>query len=635
MKPSTRLTLRIDHLLERMDARPSCLECVYKHIGSAMVLMSEVERGYPEHKLLAIGHLSEAEEESQDQYPELASALREIRKEYQSEGETPDLYGLVELMRAIGAWDDGEPIDWDDEDEDESPMMRYQYRPDSFIRFDAMAGGKKCTPGQTIACGDVCRTPKNCEQNKPSAPSAENRSRKSLEGRAEALVTRIGIELTTEQNGSPYPASFAKEKRDELNASAVAAFNRYGKNGAKVHLLKQAVNAGFVADPTDDGFDQDDGAALHRDLFITALNKLDPSGIQSKIIREPDRLRIEAARRKRGAKEVDPLKSVDPKKAIASYMETLVSEFENQDWEELNTEIAEARKRSGNQYGKEFIKQRLELSKSPVDSMVAIVIDQMPDEDINTLVKAQKRAFVGRPGTRKQRLMPRKDSLLFRLDSLAERYDRQTCKAGVSQPCGDVCIPMRRNGKPLKCADAQKGLGFKAKSKLEGLRSRFSGKERKLAQQAQSTRFQKKQLQARAAWEARKQTGQRTTEQQEQRKAPTKTPQRPNTREYKAPKRDPWEGQDYSSRKGTNPNYNESADLELLGLKDVDARSLSKAYKALARKHHPDLGGSKEKMQRVNQAYENLKKKYGFDSRLDSAIGVEAGSYWVRMDAWY
>lgn len=35
--------------------RASCLECVEKHLGAAMVLLSESQDGYPEHRLLATG----------------------------------------------------------------------------------------------------------------------------------------------------------------------------------------------------------------------------------------------------------------------------------------------------------------------------------------------------------------------------------------------------------------------------------------------------------------------------------------------------------------------------------------------------------------------------------------------------
>lgn len=43
-----------------------------------------------------------------------------------------------------------------------------------YIRMDAQAGKFNCTPGRTIPCGDVCRTPVNCkkhlQQNPPALP---------------------------------------------------------------------------------------------------------------------------------------------------------------------------------------------------------------------------------------------------------------------------------------------------------------------------------------------------------------------------------------------------------------------------------------------------------------------------------
>lgn len=59
--------------------RETCLFCVSKHIGQAIVLMTEVPLGYPEHLFVAIGHLAEAETESVSQYPEFAQKIRKVR----------------------------------------------------------------------------------------------------------------------------------------------------------------------------------------------------------------------------------------------------------------------------------------------------------------------------------------------------------------------------------------------------------------------------------------------------------------------------------------------------------------------------------------------------------------------------
>ena len=74
--------------------RPSCLECVEKHLGAAMVLLSEIHHGY-QHRLRLIGHLHEAEEESQD-WPHLHEMIRESRKAYQRDGVIPDWESLAQ-----------------------------------------------------------------------------------------------------------------------------------------------------------------------------------------------------------------------------------------------------------------------------------------------------------------------------------------------------------------------------------------------------------------------------------------------------------------------------------------------------------------------------------------------------------
>ena len=79
--------------------RPSCLECVEKHLGAAWVLIAEHRDGYP-HRLRAVGHLHEAEDESQV-WPELHDAIRAARKAYQQAGTVPEFAVLAQRMAAL------------------------------------------------------------------------------------------------------------------------------------------------------------------------------------------------------------------------------------------------------------------------------------------------------------------------------------------------------------------------------------------------------------------------------------------------------------------------------------------------------------------------------------------------------
>ena len=65
--------------------RSYCLHCTLKHIGKAVILLSEAKLGYPEHLYLAIGNLSEAEDECLIEHPELAERIREIRLEIEDD----------------------------------------------------------------------------------------------------------------------------------------------------------------------------------------------------------------------------------------------------------------------------------------------------------------------------------------------------------------------------------------------------------------------------------------------------------------------------------------------------------------------------------------------------------------------
>lgn len=79
-----------------LTTRPSCLECVEKHLGAACVLLAETQDGYA-YRLRAVGHLHEAEDESQ-QWPALHEAVRSARKAYQTQGTMPDWQKLQDQL---------------------------------------------------------------------------------------------------------------------------------------------------------------------------------------------------------------------------------------------------------------------------------------------------------------------------------------------------------------------------------------------------------------------------------------------------------------------------------------------------------------------------------------------------------
>jgi len=82
-----------------MPTRESCLECVEKHVGAAYVLLTESNDGYA-HRLRTVGHLHEAEDESQE-WPKLHDAVRKARKKYQTEGQMPNWRRLEKLIAEV------------------------------------------------------------------------------------------------------------------------------------------------------------------------------------------------------------------------------------------------------------------------------------------------------------------------------------------------------------------------------------------------------------------------------------------------------------------------------------------------------------------------------------------------------
>ena len=59
--------------------RKPCKDCYRKHLLQAKILLDEALKGYPEHIWLAIGHLSEAEDEVVGDDIMLANATRDLR----------------------------------------------------------------------------------------------------------------------------------------------------------------------------------------------------------------------------------------------------------------------------------------------------------------------------------------------------------------------------------------------------------------------------------------------------------------------------------------------------------------------------------------------------------------------------
>jgi len=68
-----------------MQMRPTCLDCVRKHLAQASILHTEMVTGYPHFKWYVIGQLAEAEAECVTDYPEFANTIREYRKEFEAD----------------------------------------------------------------------------------------------------------------------------------------------------------------------------------------------------------------------------------------------------------------------------------------------------------------------------------------------------------------------------------------------------------------------------------------------------------------------------------------------------------------------------------------------------------------------
>ncbi len=65
--------------------RPTCLNCARKHLAKALININESRLGYPAFRWLAIGHLSEAEDELLARYPAEANRIRDHRKAFEED----------------------------------------------------------------------------------------------------------------------------------------------------------------------------------------------------------------------------------------------------------------------------------------------------------------------------------------------------------------------------------------------------------------------------------------------------------------------------------------------------------------------------------------------------------------------
>jgi hypothetical protein len=80
----------------RQPTRPSCLDCVEKHLGAAYCLLAETVDGYA-HRLRAVGHLYEAQDESQE-FITLHDAIRQARRAFQAHETMPDWPRIAALI---------------------------------------------------------------------------------------------------------------------------------------------------------------------------------------------------------------------------------------------------------------------------------------------------------------------------------------------------------------------------------------------------------------------------------------------------------------------------------------------------------------------------------------------------------
>lgn len=98
----------IQHLRDsKLIKRDSCLQCVEKHVGKAMVLHKELLTATETNNvaielnhLEIIGNLQAATDEA-EQWPELRNAIDEAEREYRYKGVGPDWEALAGIIQFV------------------------------------------------------------------------------------------------------------------------------------------------------------------------------------------------------------------------------------------------------------------------------------------------------------------------------------------------------------------------------------------------------------------------------------------------------------------------------------------------------------------------------------------------------
>jgi hypothetical protein len=100
-KPAIRVPKKHSH--DTRGYRPSCLDCVCKHLAQAMVLFQEAESPeYRVHFWLAVGHMAEAESESISDYYQLATDIRTLRLTIMEDRDyKPNLVDIIEQVESL------------------------------------------------------------------------------------------------------------------------------------------------------------------------------------------------------------------------------------------------------------------------------------------------------------------------------------------------------------------------------------------------------------------------------------------------------------------------------------------------------------------------------------------------------
>jgi hypothetical protein len=170
---------------------------------------------------------------------------------------------------------------------------------------------------------------------------------------------------------------------DKINPSEIkSAYNRYGANFPKALLFQYLKD--YMGDPSE--WDAEDSKPkLEYALGVHAIDQIDCEQLAKKMAHGVDLQALKKSREKRGAKDQSPLPTVDIHQATKDFLADFHVDVDH------SIEMGELRRNHGQDFGKAFLKSRIE-NRGALRGLTTAAIDQLDSDQVNKWLKDRRTA---------------------------------------------------------------------------------------------------------------------------------------------------------------------------------------------------------------------------------------------------